>query len=239
MSVTRVPHLPVSDQRVRMATNLFGSPYASHAARSNLNTPRTWADITSISVPATSSAIPQSTAPPTISVERKLVSTALDLSGKSLVVEVGGSGRAETETEEFSVHEQLVCTSSDFFKGALNHGFKESSDRVIPLSEFKPESFKIYLQWLYTGGIFTRQPDSAKEIASQENCRLFEAYIMGEYLCDTNFQDTIMDALLDKWLNEDKYAVSFLLARVAQETSETSQLRRLLIDVIAEEGTEA
>ncbi|KAF2427806.1 hypothetical protein EJ08DRAFT_699342 [Tothia fuscella] len=72
-----------------------------------------------------------------------------DLSIKTIEVLAG------EEKKSFFVHRNLVVSSSDLFKKALNGAFKENNG-VVPLPQFSPELVTIYLQWLYTGEVLTR-----------------------------------------------------------------------------------
>ncbi|KAL9094029.1 MAG: hypothetical protein Q9165_003699 [Trypethelium subeluteriae] len=45
----------------------------------------------------------------------------------------------------------LLTQNSPYFKNALEGDFKEAHERVVELSAFSPQTFEIYLQWLYTG----------------------------------------------------------------------------------------
>jgi hypothetical protein len=62
-----------------------------------------------------------------------------------LTVVVGeGDGK-----REFVVHEELICESSDFFRGAMSGEWKEAGDRVVSLPDDDPDVFALYLQAIY------------------------------------------------------------------------------------------
>lgn len=56
--------------------------------------------------------------------------------------------------DNFYVHEDVLCSSSDFFNAALSKGWKERRSGRIDLPDNDPEAFTIYARWLYTGRIF-------------------------------------------------------------------------------------
>jgi len=74
---------------------------------------------------------------------RRLASEAPQFGTMIATVLVGDVEKA------FSVHRNLIVTSSDFFAKALNGGFQEKGGTVY-LRDGDPEAFEIYLQWLYT-----------------------------------------------------------------------------------------
>jgi hypothetical protein len=52
------------------------------------------------------------------------------------------------------IHKNLLCGTSSFFQTSCNGQWSESKDKIVRLREADPESFAIYVNWLYTG-----QPD--------------------------------------------------------------------------------
>lgn len=48
------------------------------------------------------------------------------------------------------LHENLLSSSSDFFKSAFNSGFKETLDDQLTLPEDDPQAFELFVRWLYT-----------------------------------------------------------------------------------------
>lgn len=64
--------------------------------------------------------------------------------GRSIEVLVGPS-----PPTIFSVHENLIRSSSAFFDAATRGVWKESAARQVLLPEDDPEIFELYLHWLY------------------------------------------------------------------------------------------
>lgn len=52
-------------------------------------------------------------------------------------------------TEEFIVHQGLVCKHSEFFKAALKGSWRESEEKVVKFPEDEPELFEYWLELLY------------------------------------------------------------------------------------------
>ena len=50
---------------------------------------------------------------------------------------------------KWSLHENLLSATSDFFRTAFNGGFKESADDTLALPEDDPQAFELFVRWLY------------------------------------------------------------------------------------------
>jgi hypothetical protein len=131
--------------------------------------------------------------------------------GKSTVlVQVG-------QRSEHKVDEKLLRNSSSFFKAALSHEWKESQARIIDLPTIEPETFQAYLDWLHTHRVYVSTSlDPSPDQRQQEMDKLIDAYILGDYLQDIDYIDTIMDAILDwaidlppqhAWLDMRRYII--------------------------------
>jgi hypothetical protein len=55
------------------------------------------------------------------------------------------------DKHDFTVHEDVICGCSEFFRKAMNGKWKESEERVVPLPQEDPEIFSMYLQACYVG----------------------------------------------------------------------------------------
>jgi hypothetical protein len=142
---------------------------------------------------------------------------------------------AEPKQVDFSVHENLIRSSSRFFDAALNHDWKETQERIIRLPDCNVHAFRIYVQWLYTNQLFTKlqfNQTSAKD-GQREWANLVKAYLLGDYLQDIKFKDTIMDAMVDWGHEADRECINappHSSVEIYQQTSNTSPLRKLVVD---------
>lgn len=115
------------------------------------------------------------------------------LSGEIIQVIVGSDSPVT-----LSVHENLICGSSDFFKIAMSSVWRESRGRSIELKDDKPDTFEIYQHWLYCGTVPTKDNSREKDKDETVYLQLAEAYVLGDKLRDGNFKDVIIDAILHK-----------------------------------------
>jgi hypothetical protein len=54
------------------------------------------------------------------------------------------------EQQDFSVHKDLICHHSPYFKAAFNLEFDEAKTGTMKLPEISVEIFQLFLGWLYT-----------------------------------------------------------------------------------------
>ncbi|OCK76077.1 hypothetical protein K432DRAFT_408480 [Lepidopterella palustris CBS 459.81] len=146
----------------------------------------------------------------------------------SLIVRVG----PPTSSIDYTVHEDLICSRSRFFANAMRHDWKESSERLVPLPDDHPSTFAVYRTWLYSGLLATRGFSSLEEWEI-----LCAAYILGEKLQDSEFKDTVIDAMIEK-IN-DEPALDFppeTVVEIYENTPPSSHARRLLVDLYSFAG---
>jgi len=139
--------------------------------------------------------------------------------------------------KRFIIHEGLVKPRSEFVRLALRGEWKEAQERTIPLPEDDPNIFSVYQQWLYVGLIQTR-PNSAPFKTDDEFRTLVKAYILGEKIMDSNFKDSIVDAIVEKLRLAHRFDTG-LTDLVFDNTLPASPLRRLWLDAYYNFGSPA
>ncbi|KAI9928693.1 hypothetical protein MW887_001910 [Aspergillus wentii] len=114
----------------------------------------------------------------------------------------------KNQQEPFSVHENLVRTSSRFFDKAMAGKWRESLQRTVKLPDEEPNIFTLYLHWLYYGAlpVYCDKPGLA---GNSEYLELAKAYVLGDKLLDSKFQDTVIDAIIEKSLSKAKDGASW------------------------------
>jgi hypothetical protein len=55
--------------------------------------------------------------------------------------------------EKFVVHQELLCSKSQYFAKALTGSFEESKTGIVKLDDLHPVLFRIMVTWLYNGKI--------------------------------------------------------------------------------------
>ncbi|KAK5120539.1 hypothetical protein LTR85_006195 [Meristemomyces frigidus] len=156
--------------------------------------------------------------------------TGLNIDGGTIEVIVG-SGNVR-----FYVHENVVCSRSCFFDAALGKEWAEGVERVVTLPEDRPEVFKAYLQWLYSGRI-----NSVKQRDPRDYRLLSRMYALGEKLIDPESQDRVLDAILAIARFRDdrgrqKFPADEAISIIYDATPPGSPARRLLVDLHMRHG---
>ena len=123
----------------------------------------------------------------------------------------------------------------------MKRGWQKAKEREIHLPDDKATIFTIYHMWLYFGYIFTRSEDEEKNASSTSSTAewglLFDSYIFGKKIQDSNFKDALMDAIINKinTINEFPDRVQ----QVYQNTPQNSPARRLLVEACLYYDSEA
>jgi hypothetical protein len=159
--------------------------------------------------------------------------TILSMTGKAIEVLVGMPALT------FTVHEGLICASSAFFKAAMSHNWQESEKRTVRLEEDEPDLFGIYLNWLYCRTLPTRE----HHWDYTEIFQLAKAYVLGDRLQDGDFTDCVIDAFIETFKGmvrrsekNRRYPSAWIITYIYDHTSESSVLRRLLVDIYTYAG---
>ncbi|KAE9966087.1 hypothetical protein EG328_009183 [Venturia inaequalis] len=94
------------------------------------------------------------------------------------------------DKEPYTIHQELIASSSHFFKGALRSNMMEKNGDV-KLPTHKPSHFDIYYRWLYSG---TLDDFNFKEPGT--SFKLFELYFLGDMLLDERFRNQLIDKVV-------------------------------------------
>ncbi|KAJ4351248.1 uncharacterized protein N0V89_006587 [Didymosphaeria variabile] len=175
--------------------------------------------------------------------ERSPHAQIFDFGTKVVTIRVGH----EPQHKDFTVHENLLSRSPYLMD------IRHKMSTYISLPDAQPEAFSIYQQWLYTKGLHTKT--TVKEVTfgpfdpshRDEWTKLTDIYLLGHKLVDTDFQDRVMDGILE-WLDETTtsiYDLSVLLENVVQiyialkDAREDNPLKRLISDTVSLKFTDA
>lgn len=107
------------------------------------------------------------------------------------------------------LYKNIVCDSSDFFRAAVNGGWKESKEQIVRLPEVDPDVFEIYAARLLTGkvdvlstlrnngtaGLVDYKDFPEVEQAKLDNA-LIRSFALGDVLQDVTFRNSIIDEFL-------------------------------------------
>ncbi|THX02320.1 hypothetical protein D6D13_08371 [Aureobasidium pullulans] len=162
----------------------------------------------------------------------KAVSTPNRLPSKkhyknTVVLSVGPS------KQEFTVHKELLCFYSDFFRAAFNGSFKEATEGRIELPDAQLDVFEIFQVWLYSRSLLNTedlqdQPDYQKYPSFSTLARL---WVFGDKYQIPLLQNCAADAILQYTKDKNRFCTN-VLKTAYDHTMEGSPLRRLAIDIL-------
>jgi hypothetical protein len=141
------------------------------------------------------------------------------------------------QQQVFSVHEGLLRASSSFFDKAMAGDWKESQKRTVHLPDDESAIFSLYVNWLYRGTlpVVSAEPGSPTDT---EYTNLAKAYVLGDKILDPTFQDTVIDAILEKSQSKGKdgkcwYPHVEVIKYTFNNTNESAPIRKLFVDMYA------
>ncbi|QDS75902.1 hypothetical protein FKW77_002554 [Venturia effusa] len=150
---------------------------------------------------------------------------------KFITVRFGDPSEPDKQ-QDFIVHEINIRLQCPFFEAALSRDWKEAQERVVHLPEHTPDVFRIYLGWLYQKRIaMSHIPDKTGQPFRDFNMALCRAYLLGDYLEDIDFKDTVIDVLIDLAVRSKAYYANGT-DFIYKNTPAESPLRRLVIDLL-------
>lgn len=110
--------------------------------------------------------------------------------------------------------------------------------QIIRLPDDHPDAFTLWQQWLYFKHIPSNSFSDDPVKDANENRLLVQAYVLGERLMAFNFQDSLVDAIIDKLRHSSLFDPS-LTNLVYDNTPPQSPLRKLWLDIYIFAGDEA
>jgi hypothetical protein len=136
----------------------------------------------------------------------------------------------EDEEEHFTVHKELLCNKVPYFEKMFKGGFAEAKTNTAKFPEDDPDTFDIFLGWLYERSlppiIATVDPDEDSEHNLSWDGKTL--YAMADKFCVPE----LMDVTMDEWRNSYKRSRTLpaytAIAHGYEITSPGSLLRKYL-----------
>lgn len=130
------------------------------------------------------------------------------------------------ERTKYTIHRDILTANSVFFHDALRGNSDEARDGAIKLEESIPQIFEIFTRWLYKKAIEFEHDEFWFRTLSN-------AWILGDELSASNFQNSIIDALISKFKDTRELTEVNTINNIYNKTVPGSPLRRLLVDFFA------
>lgn len=124
--------------------------------------------------------------------------------------------------KSWTIHKRLLTTYSRFFHDALRSISRGAHDNIVTLPEDDPDTFTLFIQWLYSG-LFTGLPDEIR-------IKFAKAWILGNKLGAPAFRNNVLDTLLVE--PGEGCVVPSTVRYVYAHTDDGSALRRFFADEV-------
>ncbi|KAI5251711.1 putative autophagy protein Apg5 [Aureobasidium subglaciale] len=137
-----------------------------------------------------------------------------------VTVEVGA------EKKRFTIHKNLLCFYSDYFRGAFNGNFKEANEKKISLPDEDLGLFWIFHGFIYTNRLCDTDDKAGSDIQSRV---LIKLWFFGDKYLAPAFQNMAMDCLI-KRINENGLKTNVVIKNIYNNTMSGSPLRKVVVD---------
>jgi len=94
---------------------------------------------------------------------------------------------------EYTVHEDLICRPSEFFKKAFEGKFKEGEEGVLCMPENEPGTISLYIDWIYRSAV----PCGRSKTVQSHIYNLYDLYIFADKIYLIELKDKVMDTIQD------------------------------------------
>ena len=138
----------------------------------------------------------------------------------SALVLVGG------DKVQFSVHKDLLCETSKFFRAALLGKFKEGLEQTVPLPEDDPKVFDQFVNWLYTGKTTLTLNDTNLDL-----------FILADKIDAARLKNDIVDFYLQPDKEENHLLWGAPAAAIYCNLSEQCGMRKLILHKTADRAS--
>ncbi|KAI9684327.1 MAG: hypothetical protein M1820_010891 [Bogoriella megaspora] len=146
--------------------------------------------------------------------------------------------------KKFYIHRNVL--TAPYFQRELKQNQEGDEIYRIFSPSYNPETFHLYVRWLYTGKVWSApDEDTAENLKhSSEDMMLIKAFCLAGKFEDRAFQDTIIDVLFLKLKLEEEtgsrqYHGAEYVNCIWRHTQPGSPLRKLWLDLIVSHGLEA
>jgi hypothetical protein len=128
-------------------------------------------------------------------------------------------GEDTEEEQRFTVHKDMICAKSKFFRAACSERWPTGREIIVRLPAGTPEDFQIYVEWVYTSRINIDIED-----IEELQAKLTDMYILGDLVDDYQLRIATIERLMTNVL-VDSPIVCPELHKVYEATVAGSPLR--------------
>ena len=128
--------------------------------------------------------------------------------------------------KEFLIHKRLLCKKVEYFDKMFKGGFKEAEETTSYMPEDSPNTFSLFVRWLYRND-FPKLAKTAEQ--GNESCKssdIMSLYFLAHKMCLEVVADRCMDILIDFHVSSDQVLNDEQIVK-AYENSMTDSAVRL------------
>lgn len=128
------------------------------------------------------------------------------------------------EEHPFTVHKDMLCAKSKFFKAACSRIWASGREKVVRPPEGTPQQFQMYVSWVYSSRLDVDAEDPDKQLAD-----LIGMFILGDVLDDHQLRNATMQCLITTTLGSTHSFSVDQLDKVYAATPVGSPLRQFVV----------
>lgn len=95
----------------------------------------------------------------------------------------------------FTIHKDLLCAQSKYFRGAFGRSFKEAKEKEMTV-DATPEVFAHFVKWVYGGSFEMETGDGSKENWDDAMRGAVEAFIFADKYESTRFRRQVLNQII-------------------------------------------
>lgn len=137
------------------------------------------------------------------------------------------------EAEAFVLPKTLAVEDAPYIGTALDNGSKDAKKSTVRLPDADVDTFRVFVQWLYTGEVVLLDPEDAKkdDKGTARYLSLTKLYKLGVDLYSIRLRNVAIDSFIGMKGKVSGAPNELVIAQAFEFTSEHSTLQRLLADI--------
>ncbi|KAM0704399.1 hypothetical protein Q7P35_008633 [Cladosporium inversicolor] len=130
---------------------------------------------------------------------------------------------------ELTVHKDVICAKSKFFRAACSGRWREGVQRIVRLPEVRqPDVFQMYVDWTYTEDLVFQDQTSDTDVLTE----LIELHLLGDILDDVKLRNMTIHFLTSQVATTDGPPCFGDIDLIWEHTTPSSSLRRWALDTL-------
>ena len=149
--------------------------------------------------------------------------------------------------EPFTVHEDIICARSEFFKAAVSKGWREAEQRIVRLPKHRPAVYKAYLECLYDPntdvlGLARSHADDLADdddgdipkdpVKRKAGHGLVNLYILGDFVGDEVLRDQAFKSMVQGWNDHTLGWSVSAIRKIFENTSVNCGLQKFMAELL-------